>query len=102
MNILIVDDEVQLVKAVSAILKKNNFNTDYALDGEDGLDKALLLRGEDALEHVLTVGTGQDHPHGTGHLGYALQDRVEIFQFHIVISDPLYHVAAAQPCLVSV
>lgn len=36
MNILIVDDEVQLVKAVSAILKKNNFNTDYALDGEDG------------------------------------------------------------------
>ena len=41
MNILIVDDEVQLVKAVSAILKKNNFNTDYALDGEDGLDKAL-------------------------------------------------------------
>lgn len=26
---------------MSAILKKNNFNTDYALDGEDGLDKAL-------------------------------------------------------------
>ena len=41
MNILIVDDEVQLVKAVSAILKKNNFNTDCAYDGEDGLDKAL-------------------------------------------------------------
>lgn len=41
MKILIVDDEVQLVKAVSAILKKNNYNTDCAYDGEDGLDKAL-------------------------------------------------------------
>ncbi|PWM72820.1 MAG: DNA-binding response regulator [Bacillota bacterium] len=41
MKILIVDDEVQLVKAVSAILRKNNYNTDCAYDGEDGLDKAL-------------------------------------------------------------
>ena len=41
MKILIVDDEVQLVKALSAILKKNNYNTDCAYDGEDGLDKAL-------------------------------------------------------------
>lgn len=41
MKILIVDDEVQLVKAVSAILKRNNYNTDCAYDGEDGLDKAM-------------------------------------------------------------
>lgn len=41
MKILIVDDEVQLVRALSAILKKNNYNTDCAYDGEDGLDKAL-------------------------------------------------------------
>ena len=53
------------------------------------LHKALLLGGEDALEHVLTVRTGQDHPHGAGHLRDALQDRVKVFQFHSVISDSL-------------
>lgn len=41
MNILIVDDEKQFVKALVAILKKNNLNVDFAFDGEDGLDKAL-------------------------------------------------------------
>jgi len=41
MNILIVDDERQFVKALVAILKQNKFNVDFAFDGEDGLDKAL-------------------------------------------------------------
>ncbi len=41
MNILIIDDERQLVKAIVAILNKHKFNTDFAFDGEDGLDKAL-------------------------------------------------------------
>ena len=41
MNILIVDDEKQFVKALGAILKQNNLNVDFAFDGEDGLDKAL-------------------------------------------------------------
>lgn len=41
MNVLIIDDERQLVSAISGILKLHNFNTDCAYDGEDGLDKAL-------------------------------------------------------------
>ncbi len=41
MNILIVDDERQFVKALVAILKQNKLNVDFAFDGEDGLDKAL-------------------------------------------------------------
>lgn len=41
MKILIVDDEKQLVSAIAGILKINNFDTDTAYNGEDGLDKAL-------------------------------------------------------------
>lgn len=41
MNILIVDDEKQLVSAVSTILKRNNYSVDGAYDGEEGLDFAL-------------------------------------------------------------
>ena len=33
------------------------------------LHQPLLLRGKNALEHVFAVRTGQDHTHGTGHLG---------------------------------
>ena len=41
MKILIVDDEKQLVLALSAILKQNNYAVDCAFDGEEGLDLAL-------------------------------------------------------------
>ena len=41
MKILIVDDEKQLVSAISAILKQNKFLVDCAFNGEDGLDLAL-------------------------------------------------------------
>ena len=41
MKILLVDDERQLVDALSVILKQNNYSVDYALNGEDGLDLAL-------------------------------------------------------------
>lgn len=41
MKVLIIDDEKQLVSAISAILKMHNFETDFAYDGESGLDKAL-------------------------------------------------------------
>ncbi len=40
MKILLVDDEVQLVSALSAILKQNNYSVDCAYNGEDGLDLA--------------------------------------------------------------
>ena len=41
MNILIVDDERQLVDALSSILKQNNYSVDGVFDGETGLDYAL-------------------------------------------------------------
>ena len=41
MKILLVDDEKQLVDALTVILKQNNYSVDYALNGEDGLDLAL-------------------------------------------------------------
>ncbi len=41
MNILIVDDEKQLVDALSSILKQNNYSVDGVYDGETGLDYAL-------------------------------------------------------------
>ena len=40
MNILIIDDEKQLVSALSSILKQNNYSVDGAYDGEEGLDYA--------------------------------------------------------------
>ena len=41
MKILLVDDEKQLIKALSVILKQNNYSVDLAYDGEEGLDYAL-------------------------------------------------------------
>lgn len=41
MKILIIDDEKQLVSALTAILKLNNFSTDCAYDGETGLACAM-------------------------------------------------------------
>ncbi len=41
MKVLIVDDERQLVSAISAILKQNKFLVDTAYNGEEGLDFAL-------------------------------------------------------------
>ena len=41
MKILLVDDEVQLTDALSAILKRNKFTVDVANDGESGYDLAL-------------------------------------------------------------
>lgn len=41
MNILVADDERELVKALSAILKQNNYSVDTAYDGEDALDSAM-------------------------------------------------------------
>ena len=41
MKILLVDDERDLVNALSVILKRNNFTVDAAFNGEDGLDNAL-------------------------------------------------------------
>lgn len=41
MKILLVDDEKQLVSALSAILKQNKYSVDVAYDGEEGLDLAL-------------------------------------------------------------
>lgn len=41
MKILLVDDEKQLISAVSVILKQNNYSVDLAFDGEEGLDLAL-------------------------------------------------------------
>ncbi len=41
MNILIVDDERQLVSALSSILKQNNYSVDGVYDGETGLDYAI-------------------------------------------------------------
>lgn len=41
MKILLVDDEKQLVDALTVILKQNNYSVDSALDGESGLDLAL-------------------------------------------------------------
>ncbi len=41
MKILLVDDERQLVDALSVILKQNKYSVDTAYNGEDGLDSAL-------------------------------------------------------------
>ena len=41
MNVLLVDDERDLVAALSAILKQNNYTVDCAYNGEDGLEYAL-------------------------------------------------------------
>ncbi len=41
MKILIVDDERQLVNALSTLLKQNNYSVDGAFNGEAGLDLAL-------------------------------------------------------------
>ena len=41
MNVLIVDDEKDLVNALSAILKQHNYTVDCAYNGEDGLEFAL-------------------------------------------------------------
>ena len=41
MKILLADDEKDLVKALSAILKQNNYSVDAAFDGESALDSAL-------------------------------------------------------------
>ncbi len=41
MKVLLIDDEKQLVSAVSTILKQHKFSVDFAYDGEDGLDMAL-------------------------------------------------------------
>ena len=41
MKILLVDDERQLVDALSVILKQNKYSVDCAFNGEDGLDLAL-------------------------------------------------------------
>jgi DNA-binding response OmpR family regulator len=41
MKILLVDDERQLVDALSVILKQNKYSIDCAFNGEDGLDLAL-------------------------------------------------------------
>lgn len=41
MKILLVDDEKQLVSALSVILKQNKYSVDVAYNGEEGLDLAL-------------------------------------------------------------
>ena len=41
MNVLIVDDEKDLVNALSAILEQHNYTVDSAYNGEDGLEYAL-------------------------------------------------------------
>ena len=41
MNVLLVDDEKDLVNALSAILKQHNYTVDCAYNGEDGLEYAL-------------------------------------------------------------
>ena len=40
MKILIVDDEKQLVSALTVILKQNNYSVDFSYNGEEGLDLA--------------------------------------------------------------
>lgn len=41
MNVLLVDDEKDMVNALSAILKQHNYAVDSAYNGEDGLEFAL-------------------------------------------------------------
>ncbi len=41
MNVLLVDDEKDLVNALSAILKQHHYTVDCAYNGEDGLEYAL-------------------------------------------------------------
>jgi len=41
MKVLMIEDERDLADAVAAVLKRNNFTTDHAYDGEYGLDCAL-------------------------------------------------------------
>lgn len=41
MNVLLVDDEKDLVNALSAILKQHHYSVDSAYNGEDGLEFAL-------------------------------------------------------------
>jgi DNA-binding response OmpR family regulator len=41
MKVLLVEDERYLAEAVARILKKNNFDTDLAFDGEEGLIAAV-------------------------------------------------------------
>ena len=41
MNVLIVDDERDMVNAISAILSQHNYTVDCAYNGEDGLEFAL-------------------------------------------------------------
>ena len=41
MNVLLVDDEKDMVNALSAILKQHNYTVDCAFNGEDGLEFAL-------------------------------------------------------------
>lgn len=41
MRLLMVEDEIMIAEGVAAVLKKNNYTVDLAIDGEEGLDCAL-------------------------------------------------------------
>ena len=64
MKILLVDDEKQLIKALSVILKQNNYSVDLAYDGEEGLNPsrnfAFLRRSKDAT--ILVVVNFDEYP----------------------------------------
>jgi len=72
MKLLIVEDEKRLAEAVAQILKRNNFDVDICMNGEDGLDNALtgvydvilldiLLPGMDGLSVLKELRAAEVH-----------------------------------------
>ena len=56
MKLLIVEDEKRLAEAVAQILKRNNFDVDICMNGEDGLDNALTGVYDVILLDILLPG----------------------------------------------
>ena len=51
MRILYAEDELQMSRAVCAVLQHNHFSVDAVYDGQDALDYALEYVGADRLLH---------------------------------------------------
>jgi DNA-binding response OmpR family regulator len=89
MKLLLVEDELKLVNALSHLLKKNGYSVDTATDGETGLEMALvgcydliildqMLPGRDGLSIIKELRSqGSDQPVMFLTAKDSLEDRVQ-------------------------
>jgi DNA-binding response OmpR family regulator len=89
MKLLLVEDELKLVNALSHLLKKNGYSVDTAIDGETGLEMALvgcydliildrMLPGRDGLSIIKELRSqGSDQPVMFLTAKDSLEDRVQ-------------------------